>query len=260
MGLDFVDLTVEPPMATVERIDAKAVRGALAEYGMSVVGHTAYYLPIASPFEEIRQAAVRGMTKCLRLFAQIGATWMNVHPDARVPLHDRSFYVQRNLQSLSELLDESTRVGVGIMLENIPPFFNDVAQLKDLLDPLPKLGLHLDIGHCNLDVTHNSSGELIERYYSRIRHVHLHDNRGGSADLHLPLGTGSLDWVRWVRTLQAAGYDGTITLEVFSKDTHYLQYNRDLLRRVWDETAKIRPGAAAKISESHAAAGDGPPA
>jgi hypothetical protein len=33
------------------------------------------------------------------------------------------------------------------------------------------------------------------------------------------------------------GYDGTITLEVFTPDKHYLGYSRDVLRRTWDELA-----------------------
>jgi hypothetical protein len=34
--------------------------------------------------------------------------------------------------------------------------------------------------------------------------------------------------------LQATGYDGTITLEVFTPDRHHLAYSRDVLRRIWD--------------------------
>jgi hypothetical protein len=41
--------------------------------------------------------------------------------------------------------------------------------------------------------------------------------------------------------LQSVGYDGTITLEVFSPDRHYLEYSRDLLRRTWEESAGRAP-------------------
>ena len=34
--------------------------------------------------------------------------------------------------------------------------------------------------------------------------------------------------------LQATGYDGTITLEVFTPDRHHLAYSRDVLRQIWD--------------------------
>jgi sugar phosphate isomerase/epimerase len=63
----------------------------------------------------------------------------------------------------------------------------------------------------------------------------LHDNKGGSADLHLPLGTGTVDVRQAVRLLQAHGYDGTITLEVFAPDLHHLSYSRDLLQQIWKE-------------------------
>src|SRR5882724_11343475 len=61
---------------------------------------------------------------------------------------------------------------------NLPGEFNTLAQLAQLLDPLPSLGLHLDIGHANLMVEKNTTGEIIETYGSRLRHVHLHDNKG----------------------------------------------------------------------------------
>jgi sugar phosphate isomerase/epimerase len=75
---------------------------------------------------------------------------------------------------------------------------------------------------------------ILNVYGARLRHVHLHDNKGGAADLHLPLGAGTIDVTKHIRSLQAAGYDGTITLEVFSPDREYLRYSRDALRRTWD--------------------------
>ena len=77
--------------------------------------------------------------------------------------------------------------------------------------------------------------ELLRDYGSRLRHVHLHDNKGGSADLHLPLGTGSVDVRGAIRGLKSIGYDGTITLEVFTPDRHHLAYSRDSLQRIWNE-------------------------
>ena len=127
------------------------------------------------------------------------------------------------------------------MIENLPGSFNTARQLGELLDPLPEVGLHLDIGHCNLLTEFNTTDEIMAAYGSRLKHVHLHDNKGGSADLHLPLGTGTVDVAHHVRSLQSAGYDGTITLEVFSPDRHYLAHSRDLLSRTWDQCAGRAP-------------------
>jgi sugar phosphate isomerase/epimerase len=235
MGLDFIDLTLEPPGPASWIVEPKRIRAALEDSGLQVVGHTAYYLPIASPFEAIRREAVAELERCIELFAAVGAAWMNIHPDRHAPMHDREFLIRRNRQSLEELLPVARQCRVGLMLENLPGAFNSAEQLAELLEPLPELGLHLDIGHANLLVEANTADELIQAYGPRLRHVHLHDNKGGAADLHLPLGVGTMDYARHIRTLRASGYDETITLEVFSPDRHYLAYSRDLLRRIWDE-------------------------
>jgi sugar phosphate isomerase/epimerase len=235
MGLEFLDLTIEPPAAASWRIKPVEIRRELERHGMKVVGHTAYYLPFASAFDGIRQAAVQELVRGLELFAEVGARWMNLHPDRHAPMHDRSFYIQQNLVSLQELQEHAGRVGVGLMIENLPGDFNDASQLAELLDPMPQLGLHLDIGHANLMVPHNTTEQILRAHGKRLRHVHLHDNRGGHADLHLPLGAGNLDLRRELSALKECGFDDTITLEVFTPDRHFLAYSRDVLRRMWNE-------------------------
>ncbi len=235
MGLDFVDLTLEPPLAVARRVDVKATRALLEAHNLRVVGHTAYYLPLCSPFESLRRAAVDELKRCIEIFAALGAEWMNLHPDRQAPLHERSFIIERNLMTIRELLPLAREFGVGLMIENLPGSFNTPRQIADLMDPIPELGLHLDIGHANLLVDHNTTDELLTAYGKRLRHVHLHDNKGGSADLHLPLGAGTLETAHYLRSLQRAGYDHTITLEVFTPDRQYLAYSRDTLRRMWDE-------------------------
>lgn len=171
------------------------------------------------------------------VFAGLGAKWMNIHPDRQAPMHDRQFIIDRNLQSLRELYVVANKVGVGLMIENLPGSFNTVMQLSELLDPMPELGLHLDIGHANLLTDYNTTDEILKAYGARLKHVHLHDNKGGSADLHLPLGTGSVEVDYYIEALLAGGYDETITLEVFTPDRHYLAYSRDVLRETWDRLA-----------------------
>lgn len=235
MGFEFIDLTLEPPLALPQKVDLGAVRAVLEKHRLPVVGHTAYYLPFCSPFESIRQAAVQEAKEAIVAFAAVGAKWMNLHPDRQAPMHDRKFIIDRNLQTLRELFPVAHEHNVGLMIENLPGSFNTVKQLAELLEPFPELGLHLDIGHANLLTDDNTTEDLLKVYGSRLKHVHLHDNKGGSADLHLPLGSGTMRVDYYIRALQANGYDGTITLEVFTPDRHYLTYSRDVLRRTWDE-------------------------
>lgn len=235
MGLEFVDLTLEPPCGASWKVEAPKIRAALDEYKLDVVGHTAFYLPLASPIEEVRQGAVAELRRCLQKFSEIGARWMNVHPDRHAPMHGRAFYIERNIETLREILEDARSLGVGVMIENLPGDFNTVEQLGDILNVLPEVGLHLDIGHANLMVETNTTESILAVFGNRLAHVHLHDNKGGHADLHLPLGSGTVDVPRQLRALKLAGYDGTITLEVFTPDPFYVQHSRDVLRKMWDE-------------------------
>lgn len=245
MELGFIDLTLEPPGAASWRVQPKEIRRALDDTGLDVVGHTAFYLPMASPFEGIRRATVEEMKRCLEIFSVVGARWMNLHPQAFAPMHDRAFIIQRNVDTITDLLPTSRSCGVGLMIENLPGDWNNVLQLSQLLDPIPELGLHLDIGHANLQVMRNTTDEILRAYGSRLRHVHLHDNKGGAHDLHLPLGSGNVDVHHTIAELRRVGYDGTITLEVFSEDRHYLAYSRDVLRQIWTACEALHAGPAA---------------
>ncbi len=235
LELDFIDLTLEPPDACSWKVNVPALAAAIKKYNLGVVGHTAFYLPLASPFPEVRRAAVVELERCLSVFAAVGAKWMNVHPDRNIPFHTRDQLAKNNVASLRELMAAAQKHKVGVMVENLPGWYNNARQLGELLNPLPDLGLHLDIGHANLETPQNTTEELLTAYGARVRHVHLHDNKGGHLDQHLPLGAGTLDIKKHLASLHAAGYDGTITLEVFTPDPHYLTYSRDRLRAWWNE-------------------------
>ncbi len=254
MGFEFIDLTLEPPLAGARNIDAARVKAALQAHQLGVVGHTAYYLPLCSAFESLRRAAVDELKLCLEVFSAIGVQWMNLHPGSQAPLHDRHFIIERNIQTIRDLLPTAQSLGIGLMIENLPGSFNTVAQVAELMEPIPELGLHLDIGHANLMSDHNTTDELLGAYGHRLRHVHLHDHKGGSADLHLPLGAGTLDTAHYVRSLQSSGYDGTITLEVFTPDRRHLAYSRDVLRTLWDAEKAMTAAHSAPPGQKEVAA------
>lgn len=237
LDLDFIDLTLEPPAAATWKLKSADVARWLRDAGLGVVGHTAYYLPIGSSFPNLRRAAIDELKRAVEFFAEVGAKWMNVHPDGHAPFVEEPTIVRRNMESLLELSEFAHPHGVRIMLENVPGRFNSVTQLAPIFAGVPELGLHLDIGHSNLSVVQNTAPELIAYFASRMAHVHMHDNRGGHADLHLALGMGDLDLSTLVHKLRSSGYDGTITLEVFARDHHFLAYSRDRLRELWAEAA-----------------------
>jgi sugar phosphate isomerase/epimerase len=238
LGFDFVDLTLEPDQTRPRDIDVGAVRRVLDDTAMAVVGHTAWYLPIGSPFDSVRRAALDELTVSLDVFAALGATRMNVHPDHRAPsLFAKEWLIERNVESLTYLVDRARERRIQLMLENVAGLFGQPSVLRHVFERLRDLAFHLDVGHANLGGSANLTPELLTALPGRLAHVHLSDNKGGDADLHLPLGVGTIDW-RWaIDLLKRSGFDDTITLEVFSPDDEYLAISRRKVRQLWDEVA-----------------------
>lgn len=235
-SFDFVDLTLEPPAAWTP--DGKEVGRLLGDLGLSAVGHTAYYLPIASPFKELRAQARDLFRRGLDCFADAGVELVNVHPDQRIPLHTMQQVRAANAEAIAMLAQDAAQRRIRLMVENLDRQFSSPKDLAEIMDADPHLGFHLDVGHANLNLGRGVSArtkDFIEAFGDRLAHVHVSDNRGGAEDLHLPLGAGMIDWKAQIRVLKQAGYDGTVTLEIFSREREYLRTSRRLWLSWWSE-------------------------
>lgn len=233
-GFDFIDLTIEPPAAW--NVDGKEIGRLAGDLGLGIVGHTAWYLPIASPFPELRNTAREVYRQALDVFADAGVELVNVHPDQKVPLNSIEQVRTANAAAIGDLAIDAAQRGITLMVENLDRLFSGVADLEAIFHAVPDAQFHLDIGHANLRTglgQSNRTPELIEAFGDRLAHVHVSDNRGGAEDLHLPLGAGTIDWRGHIRALQGIGYDGTVTLEVFSREREHLRTSRRLWLEWW---------------------------
>ena len=233
-GFDFIDLTLEPPAAWLP--DGRAVGRLIGDLGLLAVGHTAWHLPIASPFVELRGMALDLFRRTLDVFAAASVELVNVHPDYRVPLHSAEQVRRMNAESIGTLTRDAAERGIRLMVENVDRMFSDVDELRVVLDAAPTAGFHLDVGHANLRLGPNQPNrtkDLLAAFSGRLTHVHVSDNRGGGDDLHLPLGAGTIDWRAAARALKDSGYDGTVTLEVFSREREHLRVSRRLWLQWW---------------------------
>jgi sugar phosphate isomerase/epimerase len=239
-GFDSVDFTLEPPAADPDQIDVAAIRAALDRHNLGVVGHTAYYLPLASPFASIRQACLGEFRKALKAAHQIGATVMNTHFDKPPKFFTDRQIVGWHVEVLGLLCEEAAGVGVAIVLEHVPfGGANQLELIERILEGVPLLRFHLDSGHAKLERGQDRWNEYIDRFGPKLAHVHLSDN-DGTADQHLPLGSvprSTTDWTQHIRKLKGSGYDGTITLEVFAPEREHLLLSRDLVWKWWGEDA-----------------------
>jgi sugar phosphate isomerase/epimerase len=229
-GFEFLDLTIEGPRASLDQIDARAIRRLLDQAGMGVVGHTAWFLPFASPVERVRRAAVEEVAASFPAFATVGAALVNVHIVKGINAFGHDTMVRLNGESFAQLAERAEPYGIRVMVEHLPDKTFGIEDIRAILDADRRLGFHLDVGHANIGG--DQLDGLLKAFGKRLCHIHLSDNRGREDD-HMPLGAGRIDWPRAVRLIKQAGYDGTLTLEVFANDRDYLLQSAAKVREWW---------------------------
>lgn len=230
-GFEFLDLSLEPDLCLPERIDPRSIRAALDKHGIGVVGHMAWFLPIGSPLPSLRQAGVEAAAAAVRAFGRIDIPTGTIHTHWPSHLFTIEEGIAFQVESLKALVLIARESGVTLMLEPAASWCDVPDHIEAILQNVPELALHLDLGHCNLNGF--KPPHWIRRFAAKTFHVHAHDNNGRE-DAHLPPGTGSVDWKDTILALKDTGYDGTITIESFSAEREYRCLGRDLFRKLWN--------------------------
>jgi sugar phosphate isomerase/epimerase len=224
---DFVDFFLEEDRAVPGKIPVAKVKALLKKYELGAVGHTAWYLDYASPIKAQRDAAIEETARYLRVFKRLGVRKVTMHGNWPMGMFSEKEGIALQVRSLKRIVAEGKRLGITIMYEHVPTEWNHIGAVEKVLDSVPGLMFHLDVGHASL--LGQTPGHFIERFHKKLIHVHLHDNRLIHDD-HLPLGAGKVKWKHIVRELSKV-YDGTITLEIFVKDKKKVLESKRKLER-----------------------------
>jgi len=210
LGLDFAEVAVTDPFT---------FSGLVEQYRDLKDSLGLYYLchgPREGDPNDVRSLEFVFLPKILAILPLMKELDMNT-----LTIHmwlDRRF-IRRDVLSfkvelLKRIVGPARKSGIFVCLENLSEEASDMA---DALDHAPGLMITLDLGHGELLCEKNRSMSFIEEFPGRIRHVHLHDNRGGTSskdDLHLPPGEGSIDFRSLFRALSGIHYNRTVTLEL----------------------------------------------
>ena len=226
---DFIDLFLEEDKSAYEKINTEKTRELLMKYGLFATGHTAWYLPFGSPMKALREAAISEASKYMEVFGRLGVRFVTVHAHWPGGMFSAREGISFQVESLKSLVEISGEHNIQLMYEPIDTPEDNLTNVAAVLRSVPELLFHLDIGHANLHG--RTPQQFIREFHQRLAHVHLHDNLR-NLDLHLPIGCGNIDWHQSIKTLKEY-YDGTITLEIFSRDRDYLLLSREKLIKMW---------------------------
>jgi sugar phosphate isomerase/epimerase len=245
LGFDYLELTMDPPQAhySIIRRQKRRLLEALDHNKMKLVCHLPSFVYTADLTHGLRKASLNEVLKSLETAAELGCLKAVLHPGYILGL---GIFVMDQarayaLESLDAIVEKADQLDLLLCLENLFPKAHSLMEPEDFADifvKFPNLKMTLDTGHAHIeDKAGKRAIKFIERFPDRIGHIHISDNLG-EADNHLPVGAGTVNFHEIVNALKGIGYDGTITLEVFSRDRDYLKMSRHKIAAMFADRHK----------------------
>ena len=222
-GFDYVELGIEPPEGDPALIKSKKnrIKALLKKHKLFLIVHTAWWMDLSSPYEHVRRSWVAEAKRSIDIAHALGAGLVNFHSHAAGMLTKDPRHKKKTLnalvKSMRELVRYARKKGMKVMLENAAES-SEIRHFKDfkyVIDRVPGLYVHLDIGHAHALGGMQGVKRFIKGFKGKIIHVHISDNNGEKDD-HLPLGQGKLNLKSTIAALKSIGYNRTITFEIFT--------------------------------------------
>jgi len=210
LGYPFAEISLKSPEEVESQLDE--LLRLKSEYGLFYLAH---FPNEDNPFDPqvLKDTFLPRMYRLLDLAEALGIPKGTIHfwIDRRWAPPD---LIPRKIELLADMTVYAKARGVVLCIENLSERADSFAPA---FEAIPDLRMTLDIGHAQLLSRTNTAFGFIEGHFDRIAHLHVHDNHGGTSvhdDLHLPLGSGCVDYPQIFRALRLKGYRSTATMEL----------------------------------------------
>lgn len=224
MGLSFLELNINFPQFTLEKLDVAELKAIAEEFGIFYTLHLDDEMSIADFNPYVADGYCRTVYDAVELAKKLGIRKLNMHMSrgAKYTLPDRVIYffeayeeeyinrIRRFRDTCTEIIGDS---GVMICVENTAGFLPFQRRAVEEMLESPAFGLTFDIGHnyCS----GNMDEAWIRQNRNRLHHMHIHDACDGKKD-HRTLGTGELDIPGYMALAEETG--STVVLETKTLD------------------------------------------
>jgi len=171
---------------------------------------------LSSANDEHRQWRIANTVRAIEIAARLGAGCVSVTAGRPTPGCPPDVAIDLFVESLRNICTAAAKHNVRIGIEYEPGLLIErAAELAVVLNRVdsPQLGANWDIGHSWLDG--ESPEEAIDAIGPRIWNVHVEDIRARK-HFHLVPGDGDLPFTRYIEALANAGYDGFLTVELYT--------------------------------------------
>jgi sugar phosphate isomerase/epimerase len=241
LGFDYVELGIEGPEGYPEIIidEKNKILKLLKENNLFIIAHSPWWIELGSEYDNVRTGWIDECKKIIDAASALKISLVNFHSHSRGMVGRSDKTIKKTLDncidSLKELSEYAKRKNIQLMLENAAEKGEivDLKNFKYIIENVPGLKVHLDIGHAYIHGGMKNIRDFIITFNENIEHIHMHDNHG-MLDEHAPIGRGKIDYASVVKILKEINYDKTITFEVFTSKEDAAK-SREKIKKFWNE-------------------------
>ena len=175
-------------------------------------------MSLVSPDKTLRDAAVERLKLLLSAAGELGGGVLVLgSPKQRgsVPGQSVSQAVSLLVDSLSELGNYALNCNSTLLVEALDQsqcnVINTLEEARSLLNAVSSPGISSMFDFHNCVDEKDSWETLIRKYSSIIKHIHINEWDGG------PPGSGSSDYAPAFKAIKETGFEGWISMEIFSQ-------------------------------------------
>ncbi len=250
-GFSLMEITMDVSYVMPGGLTENTIQSLLhlkKELGLSYTAHLPLWaIEPATPNQYIREASVECLVDAIELVKPLNPEVYVLHSTgalaaefSRMQLPRlftqmvKDYFKTNSQESVQKILDQTNLPSQKLAVENVEFPFETTWQVAEELDT----SVCFDTGH----VLAGFSGEIkvmefLDRYFSRIKEIHLHDGGHHLVDRglirrfdHQALGTGELPLTTFLNELEKRDYQGIIIFELtLSEALESLNVIRDRL-------------------------------
>jgi sugar phosphate isomerase/epimerase len=169
------------------------------------------------PDANYRRVRIDHTKRALTLARELGARCITTEPGGPLEGRSRAECLALFIEMLKPVVEHAEKERILLLVEPEPDLLIETAdQYLEFASRLssPYLGLNFDIGHAYC--VRDDPPETIRRLGKLIRHVHLEDIAATRVHHHLIPGEGAIDFAATLSALKETGYDGWVTIELYT--------------------------------------------
>jgi sugar phosphate isomerase/epimerase len=154
--------------------------------------------------------------RCIDLAVKLGVHTVSTEPGGPLEGMTRPHAMEIFIKELNKVADYAKEKGVMLLIEPEPGLLIETSDeyktfIKDF--GAHRIGLNFDVGH--FYCVGEDPAEKIVELKEHIGHFHIEDIPQSREHRHIALGQGGVDIQRVLRSIEAIGYNGYVTVELY---------------------------------------------